>query len=73
MEKQIYAKVFDNYTFVSQEHLELFIQTMDDQITLKILVDAIKSAYERGAYTIGEVEIISKAIRNISTPKDETK
>jgi len=73
MEKKVYAKLFNSYEFVSQEHLDMYIQTMDDKVALHTLISSIKAAYERGAFHIGEVEVISKAIRIVSEPKTESK
>ena len=66
MENKIYAKVFGNFEFVSKEHLDVFLHTMDSNIATNTLIQAVRCAYERGAFTIGEIEIISKTIRTLS-------
>lgn len=70
MEQKSYAKIFNNFDFVSKEHLEMFFQTMDSNVATQTLIHAIKCAYERGAFTIGEVEVISKTIRVLSEPQE---
>lgn len=71
MEQKSYAKLFNNFDFVSKEHLEMFLQTMDNNVATQTIVHAVKTAYERGAFTIGEVEVISKTIRVLSEPQDK--
>lgn len=71
MEEKSYAKLFNNFDFVSKEHLEIFLQTMDNNVATQTIVHAVKTAYERGAFTIGEVEVISKTIRVLSEPQDK--
>jgi hypothetical protein len=39
---------------------------MDKDHSIYYLVEAIKSAHRKGAFTIGETEVISKAIRTLS-------
>ena len=38
----------------------------DKEHSLYYLIESVKAAHKRGAFTIGEVEIISKAIRTMS-------
>jgi hypothetical protein len=71
MEEKSYAKLFNNFDFVSKEHLEIFLQTMDNNVATQTIVHAVKTAYERGAFTIGEVEVISKTIRVLSELQDK--
>jgi hypothetical protein len=39
---------------------------MDKDHAIHYLVESVKSAHQRGAFTIGESEVISKAIRTLS-------
>jgi hypothetical protein len=39
---------------------------MDKEHSIYYLVEAVKSAHKRGAFSIGESEIISKSIRVLS-------
>ena len=71
MEQQLYAKIFNNFDFVSKEHLEMFIQSMDTNVATQTLIHAVKCAYERGAFTIGEVEVVSKSIRVLAEPQEK--
>ena len=43
---------------------------MDKELAITYLIDSVKAAYKRGAFTIGETEIISKAIRTISNNQE---
>ena len=70
MEQKTYAKIFDNFDFVSKEHLEMFLQTMDNNVATQTIVHAVKTAYERGAFSIGESEVISKTIRVLLAPQE---
>lgn len=65
-EEELYGKVFDDIPLLSEEHLELIISSMSTDESIYFLTQACKSAYHRGAFSIGESEIISKAIRVIS-------
>lgn len=75
MEKQeSYGKLFNTISLVDENHLELLLQTMDKSSAGFIIVQAVKHAYHSGAYSLGESEVISKAIRVISRPDiDENK
>lgn len=56
--------------FTSEEHLELFLQTIDKNSALYCLVEAVKYCNSRGAFTLGEAELLAKAIRSLS--KEDT-
>jgi hypothetical protein len=47
--------------------------TMDKDHSVYYLVEAVKAAHKRSAFTIGESEVISKAIRTLSKQEDTTK
>ena len=49
----------------------MFIQTMDNNVATQTLIHAVKCAYERGAFTIGEVEVVSKSIRVLAEPQEK--
>lgn len=59
--------------FMSDEHLELFYQTLDKNSALYCLVEAVKYCNSRGAFTLGEAELLAKSIRTLSKtePKEE--
>jgi hypothetical protein len=58
-----YGNLFGTIDLLSEEHLELILSTMDKEHALYYLIESVKSSYIRGSYTIGESEVISKAIR----------
>jgi len=64
--KELYGNLFGTIDLLSEEHLEAILQTIDKENSIYYLIEAIKSAHKRGAFTIGETEVISKIIRTIS-------
>ena len=72
-EEELYGKIFDEIPLVSQEHLEIILSNMSNEDSVYFLIHACKSAYHRGAFSIGESEIISKAIRILSKKQKENK
>ena len=65
MEQESYGNLFGSINLVSEQHIEVILSTMDQEHALYYLIESVKSAYQKGAYTIGETEVISKAIRVI--------
>lgn len=65
-------QIFGSVKFTSDEHLELFLQMMDKNSALYCLVEAIKYSHSRGAFTLGEAEVLAKCIRILSK-EDQTK
>ena len=63
MEQESYGNLFGTINLVSEQHIEAILTTMDDQHALYYLIESVKSAHKKGAFTIGETEVISKAIR----------
>lgn len=74
MEKQqeLFGKLFNSIPLYTESHLDVMIDTMDKEQSIYYLIQAVSHAYHSGVYTIGESEIISKAIRTV-TKKDEEK
>jgi hypothetical protein len=64
--KELFGNLFGTIDLLSEDHLEVILTTMDKEHSLYYLIESVKAAHKRGAFTIGEVEIISKAIRTIS-------
>jgi hypothetical protein len=64
--EEIYGNLFGSIDVLSEEHLEMILSTMDKERSIYFLVESVKSAYNRGAFTIGETEVISKSIRILS-------
>jgi hypothetical protein len=64
--KELFGNLFGTIDLLSEDHLEVILTTMDKEHSLYYLIESVKAAHKRGAFTIGEVEIISKAIRTMS-------
>jgi hypothetical protein len=62
-ENKEFGNLFGTIPLISEEHLDAILSAMTKEDSTYYLVEAIKAAYNRGAFTIGEVEVISKAIR----------
>jgi hypothetical protein len=60
-----YGNLFGTIDLLSEDHLELILSTMDKNHALYYLIESVKSAHSKGVYTIGESEVISKAIRTL--------
>lgn len=65
-QNKLYGNLFGSINLNSEEHLEVILQSMNHEQSLYFLVESIKAAHKRGAFTIGETEVISKAIRVIN-------
>jgi hypothetical protein len=65
-ENKIYGNLFGEINLISEDHLEAILSTMDKEHAIYYLVESVKAAYKRNAFTIGETEVISKSIRIIS-------
>jgi hypothetical protein len=65
-ESKLYGNLFGVIELLNEEHLDALLTTMDKEHSLFYIIEAVKSAHKRGAFTIGEVEVISKAIRTLS-------
>ena len=65
-ESKLYGNLFGIIELLNEEHLDASLTTMDKEHSLFYIIEAVKSAHKRGAFTIGETEVISKAIRTIS-------
>jgi hypothetical protein len=70
-ENKEFGKLFNSVTLLSEEHLELILTTMSQKESIYLLVQAVKHAHHLGTYSIGETEVISKAIRVISKITDD--
>ena len=58
-----FGNLFGTIDLINEDQLELMLSTMNEEHALYYLIEAIKSAYSKGAFTIGESEVISKSIR----------
>ena len=71
-EQELFGKLFNTVPLFNEDHLEVMLKTMDKDGAIFLLIQAVKFAYHNGAYSIGESEVISKAIRVISKKEVET-
>ena len=60
-----YGNLFGTIDLLSEEHLEIILSTMDNDHSFFYLIESVKSAHQKGCYSIGETEVISKAIRTL--------
>jgi len=67
---QLYGELFGSIPLNSEEHLQVLLDTMDKDNSVYILTQAVKYAFNQGAYSIGESEVLSKAIRVANKPDD---
>ncbi len=70
-EQQLFGKLFDTIPLLTEDHLDVLLQSMDKDNASYILIQAVKKAYHDGVYSLGESEVVSRAIRVIS--KQEVK
>lgn len=68
---ELFGNLFGTINLLSEEHLDAILISMNKDHSLYYLVESVKAAHKRGAFTIGESEVISKAIRTL-TKKEET-
>jgi hypothetical protein len=74
MEQQpeLFGKLFNSIPLYNEGHLDTLLDTMNKDTSIYYLIQAIKFAYESGVYSMGECEVISKAIRISSKKEKET-
>ena len=65
MEQEKYGNLFGTIDLLSEEHLDLILSSMDNEHALYYLIESVKSAHRKSAFTIGESEVISKGIRTL--------
>ena len=65
-DEELFGKLFNTVPLHNEEHLDVLLNTMDKDTANFLLIQAVQLAYQNGVYTIGETEVISKAIRTIS-------
>lgn len=69
-EEKIFSKLFDSVPITNEEHFEAILTSMNKETATYFIVQAVKYAYHNGIYSIGESEVISKAIRELSKKID---
>lgn len=62
-ENKNFGNLFNTIELLNEDHLELILSTMDNEHALYYLIESVKSAHRKGAFSIGETEVISKSIR----------
>jgi hypothetical protein len=69
-EEQLFGKLFESIPIQSQQHLDAILSTMTKEHGIYYLTQAVKFAYQSGVYSLGECEVISKAIRVTNSTKE---
>ena len=64
--QEILTNLFNSIPIVSEEHLEVLLQTMSTEDANYVIIQALKYAYDKGVFSIGETEVLSKALRILS-------
>jgi hypothetical protein len=60
--------LFDTMNYYKNEDLDRFISNLNQEQALYCILQACQSAFKRNAYNITETELLSKAIRVVSSP-----
>jgi hypothetical protein len=73
-EQQLFGKLFDTIPLLTEDHLDVLLQSMDKDNASYLLIQAVKKAYHEGVYSLGEAEVVSRAVRVMSKQeiKNET-
>ena len=71
-EQKLFGKLFNTIPLLSEDHLDVLLQTMDKDSSLYLLIQSVKYAHESGVYSLGESEVISKCIRTLSKIEETT-
>lgn len=65
-QSEIFGKLFESIPLHTEEHLDILLDTMDNDRANYFLIHAVKYAFHSGIYSLGEAEVISKSIRVLS-------
>ena len=57
--------LFEVIQYRSYEELDSFVTNLNRDQSLYCIIEAVKSAHSKGVFSIGESEVISKAIRTL--------
>ena len=63
MNKEIFGLLFNKVTLESEEHLDIILQTMNRESAVYFITQALSYAYDRGSFSLGESEVVSKSLR----------
>ena len=70
-EQKIFGKLFNTIPLLSEDHLDVLLQSMEKDSATYLLIQAVKYGHESGVYSLGESEVISKCIRTLSKPESD--
>jgi hypothetical protein len=70
-EQELFGKLFNSIPLYNESHLDAILDSMDKDQSTYYLIQAVSHAYHSGVFTIGESEIISKAIRTVSKKEEK--
>ena len=62
-EQSLFGKLFESIPLQTEQHLDAIISTMTKEHGIYYLTQAVKYGYQSGIYSLGECEVLSKAIR----------
>jgi hypothetical protein len=65
-QQELFGKLFESIPLHTEEHLDILLDTMDNDRANYFLIQAVKYAFHSGIYSLGEAEVISKSIRVLS-------
>jgi|TARA_R110000803_G_scaffold30572_1_gene68865 hypothetical protein len=63
--------LFDTINYTNLQDLDKFVQNLNGDQSLYCVVHAAKSAHKRGVFSIEESEVVSRAIRVLTTPPED--
>lgn len=69
--EELFGELFKTIPLYNEGHLEFILQTMDNESAIFMLIQAVKHGFDSGVYSIGESEVISKAIRVLSKKSND--
>jgi|688.fasta_scaffold254746_2 hypothetical protein len=72
-ENQILTKLFGTIPISDESHLEVLLNQMSKDDALYILIQSVKYSYHQGIFSIGETEVMSKALRILTRENEEKK
>ncbi|MDA9279961.1 hypothetical protein OAB94_02645 [Flavobacteriaceae bacterium] len=58
-----FGTLFNTIPLTTEKHLDVLLDTMDKSRAIFILQQAVNHAFKQGAFTLGESEVLGKAIR----------
>jgi hypothetical protein len=70
-EQELFGKLFNSIPLYTESHLDAIMDSMDKEQSIYYLIQAVSHAYHSGVYTIGDAEVISKAIRIVTKKETE--